>query len=160
MLWRSRSNFAMNAHLDQCCGSKIFWDSDTDPQIFNVKICLRIRILRVIFWPEIFIKSASHCSHIFWKLCDRKQMFAIEKSMFCLCFQVFNILFFNNNFCIQKQCLYPNPYLNLIFFWFWFGSGKIHRWASAPRKLTPASALRHPSFQSGTGPKKCRTGLF
>jgi hypothetical protein len=32
-----------------------------------------------------------------------------------------------------------------------------HRWASASRKLTPASAFRHPSSQSDTGPKKCRT---
>jgi hypothetical protein len=33
----------------------------------------------------------------------------------------------------------------------------VHRWASASKKLTPASAFRHPSSQSGTGPKKCRT---
>jgi hypothetical protein len=32
-----------------------------------------------------------------------------------------------------------------------------HRWASASRKLTPASAFRHLSSQSGTGPNKCRT---
>jgi hypothetical protein len=32
-----------------------------------------------------------------------------------------------------------------------------HSWASASRKLTAASAFRHPLFQSGTGPKKCRT---
>ncbi len=34
-----------------------------------------------------------------------------------------------------------------------------HSWASASRKLTPASALRHQYFQSGNSPKKCRTAL-
>jgi hypothetical protein len=34
-----------------------------------------------------------------------------------------------------------------------------HSWASASRKLTPASAFRHQYIQSGTGPKKCRTAL-
>jgi hypothetical protein len=38
--------------------------------------------------------------------------------------------------------------------------GKWHSWASASRKLTPASAFRHPSSQSGTGSKKCRTASF
>ncbi len=33
----------------------------------------------------------------------------------------------------------------------------LHSWASASRKLTAASAFRHPLFQSSTGPKKCRT---
>jgi hypothetical protein len=28
-----------------------------------------------------------------------------------------------------------------------------HSWASASKKLTPASAFRHPQFQFGTGPK-------
>jgi hypothetical protein len=32
-----------------------------------------------------------------------------------------------------------------------------HSWAMAPKTVTPASALRHPSFQSSTGPRKCRT---
>jgi hypothetical protein len=32
--------------------------------------------------------------------------------------------------------------------------GNNHSWASASRKLTPASAFRHPLFQSGTRPKK------
>ncbi len=32
-----------------------------------------------------------------------------------------------------------------------------HSWTSASRKLTTASAFRHPLFQSSTGPKKCRT---
>jgi hypothetical protein len=34
-----------------------------------------------------------------------------------------------------------------------------HSWASASRKLTPASAFWHQYFQSGTGPKRCRTAL-
>jgi hypothetical protein len=34
---------------------------------------------------------------------------------------------------------------------------RYHRWASALRKLTLAWAFRHPSSQSGTGAKKCRT---
>jgi hypothetical protein len=37
-------------------------------------------------------------------------------------------------------------------------SSQDHSWASASRKLTPASAFRHQIFQSGTGLKKwCRT---
>jgi hypothetical protein len=35
-----------------------------------------------------------------------------------------------------------------------------HRWASASIKLTPASAFRHLSSQSGTAVKKCRTASF
>jgi hypothetical protein len=32
-----------------------------------------------------------------------------------------------------------------------------HRWASASKKLTPASVFRHPLSQSGTGPEKSQT---
>jgi hypothetical protein len=32
-----------------------------------------------------------------------------------------------------------------------------HSWASASRKLTPASAFWHPEFSSGTGLKICWT---
>jgi hypothetical protein len=35
-----------------------------------------------------------------------------------------------------------------------------HSWASASEKLTPASAFRHLSSQSGTALKKCRTASF
>jgi hypothetical protein len=35
-----------------------------------------------------------------------------------------------------------------------------HRWASASRKLTPTSAFRHLSFQSGTGTKNAGLNIF
>jgi hypothetical protein len=38
--------------------------------------------------------------------------------------------------------------------------GLHHRWASASRKLTPASAFRHRSSQSGTGPKNAGLKRF
>jgi hypothetical protein len=41
-----------------------------------------------------------------------------------------------------------------------FINANYHRWASASVKLTPASAFRHPSSQSGTAVKKCRTASF
>jgi hypothetical protein len=37
---------------------------------------------------------------------------------------------------------------------------QLHRWASASRKLTPASAFRHQSSQSGTGPKNAGLKRF
>jgi hypothetical protein len=50
-----------------------------------------------------------------------------------------------------------NPVDNSVS-WTTNGNGNgLHRWASASRKLTPASAFRHLSSQSGTGPKTSRT---
>jgi hypothetical protein len=49
---------------------------------------------------------------------------------------------------------------NLFICWtFHFLISNYHSWASALRKLTPASTFRHQSFQSSTGPKKCRIAL-
>jgi hypothetical protein len=39
-------------------------------------------------------------------------------------------------------------------------TGQYHSWASASIKLTPASAFRHLSSQSGTALKKCRNASF
>jgi hypothetical protein len=92
--------------------------SDSDPQnIFvgfgSTKYFFRIqiRILRLIFRPQIFLNGASNCFHMCSGTCRyvREKKFSIEKHKVFL-FQVFDLRFFTQIFILQ-QCLvpYPNP---------------------------------------------------
>jgi hypothetical protein len=81
--------------------------------VFRIRIQIRIRILRLTFWSQIFPNGASNCFHT--GMCSgtctyvREKNFTIEKHNFFL-FQVFNLRFFTRFFILQ-QCLnrYPNP---------------------------------------------------
>jgi hypothetical protein len=58
---------------------------------------------------------------------------------------------------VGKSSFYWYEFTTKEWGFFYTNYSYMHRWALASRKPTPASAFRHPSSQSGTGPSKCRT---
>jgi hypothetical protein len=44
-------------YLNQCCGSELI--------LFRIRIWFRIQILRLIFWPEIFLNDAFRCINMY-----------------------------------------------------------------------------------------------
>jgi hypothetical protein len=107
--------------INQCCGSElIFFGFGSTNYFFRIRI--RIRILRLIFSPQIFLNGASNCFHMCSGTCtSEKKKLAIEKHKIFL-FQVFDFWFFTKMFILQ-QCLNPNPYPNPNFL-FGFGSSQ------------------------------------
>jgi hypothetical protein len=76
----------------------------------------RIRILILIFWPQIFLNGASNCFHMCSGMsgtCTSEKTFFNRKKIFL--FQVLDLRFFTQIFILQ-QCLDPNPYPNPNFF--------------------------------------------
>jgi hypothetical protein len=71
----------------RCCGSELIFFRFRSNNFF-----FRIRILRLTFWPSIFLNFAS-CFHryVFWNLYVREKKFSIEKHKIFL-FQVFDLL--------------------------------------------------------------------
>jgi hypothetical protein len=96
----------------QCCGSEFLFLGIRIHKFFFL-IRMRIRILRLIFWPQLFQNGASNCFHMCSGTCmSEKKKFPIEKHNFFLS-QVFDLRFFTRFFILQ-QCL--DPYLNPNFF--------------------------------------------
>jgi hypothetical protein len=94
---------------NQCCGSElIFFGFGSTNYFFRIRIWIRIRILRLIFLPQIFLNVASNCFHMCSETCTS------EKTNF----QVFVFWFFTKIFILQ-QCLNPNPNFS-----FGFGSSQ------------------------------------
>jgi hypothetical protein len=46
----------------------------------RIRIRIRIRILRLIFWHEHFLRSGSHCFHMYAGTCKKEKSFAIERT--------------------------------------------------------------------------------
>jgi hypothetical protein len=62
---------------------------DSDPEIF----ChFRIRILRLIFWQDIFLQSGSHCVYMY--SCKTEKKFYYRKNVHFVLFQMFKLWFF------------------------------------------------------------------
>jgi hypothetical protein len=89
---------------NQFCGSELIFFGFGSTNFFRI----RIRILRLIFWPQIFLNVASNCFHMCSGTCTS------EKKIIFL-FQVFDLRFLTQIFILQ-QCLDPNPYPNPNFF--------------------------------------------
>jgi hypothetical protein len=73
------------------------------------RILFRIRILILLFWPEICYNGASHCFHMCSGICTPKRKVCQLKNVR----YVFSLLgvrcaIFHKSF-ILKQCLDPNP---------------------------------------------------
>jgi hypothetical protein len=66
---------------NQCCGSELIFFG-----FGSTKYFFRIRILRLIFWPGIFLNGASHCfySICVWNLYYREKSLPIENHIFSL----------------------------------------------------------------------------
>jgi hypothetical protein len=64
---------------NQCCGSELIFFG-----FGSTKYFFRIRILRLIFWPGIFLNGASHCfySICVWNLYYREKSLPIENHIF------------------------------------------------------------------------------
>jgi hypothetical protein len=69
------------------------------------KFFFRIRILRIIFWPQIFPNGASNFFHMCSGTCTSEKT---QKNIFFFVFQVYDLRFFTRFFILQ-QCLDPNP---------------------------------------------------
>jgi hypothetical protein len=93
----------------QCCGSEFIF-------LFGSKIFFchfRIRILRLIFWHNNFLKSGSQCVHMYYSgTCKTEKKFCHRKNLQFVLFQVFNLRFFGIIFILKQdldQYLDPNP---------------------------------------------------
>jgi hypothetical protein len=65
---------------------------------FQIRIRIRIRILRQIFCPEIFLNGVYHCSHMCSGTCTtEKKSFPIEKNILFLLY-MFDLQFLTNFF--------------------------------------------------------------